>query len=276
MRRFTVFIFLAVLILIPQASTAQKKAVSIDVSPLRVVIEQRERTGEFNILNTSNRMTTYRIRLSNKLLEPNGKYTDLDGPVDPAFNPDEQVRISPRQFTLSPGVAQRVRFSVRRPPELPEKDYYFHATALRIPDKTDRQPSPADGQGASLGVKLNVAIALPVIVRNTPYNPTARIENIELIHSSQNTKNQHEAVVTINPETKSAILSKLTLYWLPAGSEEMQELGLISNVNIFPNIDQRIVRVPLSAYPSGSGKVIARLVDDYYNQTVIDEVSLQL
>ena len=90
-------IILFCLFLVPVMVTPMAQA-RIDITPQKIVIDSRQRGGEFTILNLFDVENTFRIDLLNLHQDENGVYTTLEGPLNPAFDPSKIVRFSPRQF----------------------------------------------------------------------------------------------------------------------------------------------------------------------------------
>lgn len=241
----------------------------LTIAPTRIVIEPRERSGELSIMNIYAQAATYRVKIvNNKMKEEGGGYNTLSGPLDPAFDPEEYIRLTPRQFRLEPNGVQRIRFSVRRPPDLPPGDYRFHIMATRLFGNTSTEQVD---KGVKATVATNIGISIPVVVRQGDYNGDVKIEDVQLYPASP-TQKLPKATLTIRRIGNNDIFGGIDLYWVPAGSDQRELIGTVRNSNLFHEIERLKTSINLNKYPQGSGKLIAQYIEDYYKQGVIDEL----
>lgn len=265
-------LFLALLMACLGASGVQAR---VDITPQRVVLEPRERNGEFVMLNILDEPSTIRISILNYRQNDDGVYTELDAPLNPAFDPDSIVRLSPRQFTLSPHGRQLIRFSLRRPADLPDGEYRFHIMAMRLAKQGP--PVPADGAGTSVRTSTNVGVSIPVIVRHGHVSATASLSDPELVSAGidQTTGGEPTIRVTVNRQGNASVLGTLRAYWYPQGGQPV-EIGMAGNVNVFTDVDRRRASIPLNKTPQGPGSVRIVYTNDEDNNAAFAEISLPL
>lgn len=265
--KYTSFTFILILaILAPISSQAR-----LDIVPQKVVIEPRERGGEFTILNLFNQKGNFRIELLNYRQDENGVYQELKGPLDPDFDPEKIVRFSPRQFSLEPGGRQKVRLSLRKPANLPEGEYRFHIKATRFADEDN---SNTNSDKPAVKVSLNVGVAIPVIVRHGNVVSDAKILNPQITSAVQNGKQVPQLEVDIAREGNASAIGQLEVFWQPQNGET-RKIGNISNANVFTEINQRNFKIPLGEMPTGNGQILVRYSDEVNKGKVIDEITLQ-
>lgn len=258
------FIFMATLV-VPQAPAQAR----IDILPRIVVIDGRERSGELTILNLFNEPSTFRMDLLNYRQNEDGVYTQLDTPLDPAFDPASTVRFSPRQFELTRGGRQKVRLSVRKPANLPEGEYRFHIKALRLANIDENATNESAVQ-----MFANVGVAIPVVVRHGNVQSRASLKNPRLIDHTH-TKNGRPALeVTLERTGNGSAIGSLEVFWEQSG-EQPKKIGSISNMNVFTEISQRTMTVPLSDLPYGQGAIRVRYNKGESKTEVYDEIVLQ-
>lgn len=248
--RFFVFIF-AVLFFFVQPAEAR-----IDLLPRKIVMQPRDRSAEITVLNLSQEPTTFRIELVNYKQDENGIYETLSTPLNPAFDPEKIVRLSPRQFTLPAEGRQKVRFTLKKPADLPVGEYRFHIKVVEIGQQKKAVPE----KGATINVKMNVGVVIPVVVRNGEVDVTAKLADPKIVTTGTES-GQPELNIRINRQGLSSAVGVLKVFWEPAGGEAKQ-IGYISNMNVFSEAAGRNMRVPLSEVPSGSGKLLIQYIDD--------------
>lgn len=244
----------------------------IDIVPRKIIIENRERSGDLTILNLTNEVSTFRMDIVSFRQNENGIYEELEAPLNPAFDPASIVRFSPRQFTLKGGGRQKVRLSIRKPANLPDGEYRFHIKALRL-----AQPDPNLPNGVYL--HANIGVTIPVVVRNGDTSVQARISDVKLVGPSKTEKNRPELHLQINRQGTESAIGTLAVFWKPQGSSE-RKIGNIGNMNVFTDVDKRFVQIPLTEMPYGKGTITVRYLKDSDKTDsdkgeVYDEVSLQ-
>ena len=247
--------FFAVVLCAVYALPAEAK---IDIVPRRVVIEGRSKSGEITILNLGSKPMGYRIGIINYKQDENGVYTLLNAPLNPVFDPEKYVRLSPRQFTLPVGGRQKIRFSVRVPPDLPQGEYRFHIAANSL---APVDPGPQEKRGASVGLRINLGVSIPVIYRHGALSATAKIEDARWITAQQSEQGANGMLVTIARQGTSSTIGLLEVYWTPAGGTE-EKIGYVVNANVFTDVPRRTVFVPLQSIPQGSGTIRVRYLND--------------
>ena len=226
---------------------AQPALARIDIVPRKIVMDPRDRSAELTVLNLMGEPGTYRVDIVNFQQNTDGTYTTLESPLNQAFNPEEAVRFSPRQFSLPVQGRQKIRLSLRKPANLPEGEYRFHVQVMRL---ADARPSQAvePGQGARLSVQMNMGVTIPVIVRHGGVAlATAKISNPRLV--TTNTESERpELQMTITRQGNASTIGSLEAFWVPA-SGEPESISYIDNMNIFTEVSQRQVSLPLKKFP---------------------------
>lgn len=248
--------------------SAQAHASRVDILPRKIVIEDRTRSGDITLLNMGEKTIIVRVELLSYRQNPDGTYEHLDGPLNPAFVPENVVRFSPRQFTLPAGGRQKVRFSVQKPMDLPEGEYRFHVKATSFDEgefSVRRQPA---AKGSSIGIKTNVAVAIPVVVRQGQLTTGAKISNVSFVPAAQSGKNKPALKMDIARTGTAGVMGTLIAY-----GEGGKEIGRISNLNVFSEVQSRNVLLPLDEVPAG--KIRIQYVNDFDDKGILDELVLE-
>ncbi|HPF78425.1 MAG TPA: hypothetical protein PLF01_03935 [Alphaproteobacteria bacterium] len=243
----------------------------IDIIPQKIIIENRERNGEITILNLFDVKGTFRVELVNFSQNQDGIYQKLQAPLNAAFDPEEIVRVSPRQFTLDPYGRQKIRLSLRKPADLPEGEYRFHVKATRLAQDDERKPENKQ----SVGVIANIGVTIPVVVRHGNVSATAKIDNVSLVQSTQTKTGKPELHLDITRSGNASTMGVLEVLAEDADGKD-RRIGRITNMNIFTDIDKRTVEVPLYETPGADTRLIVRYYDDKKKGQIYDEASLSL
>ncbi len=261
---FFSLIILALCFIVPSISQAR-----IDITPQKIVIEPRGRSGEFTILNLHDIKGTFRIELIHFEQDENGVYKELAEPLSPDFDPQKIVRFSPRQFSLEPGGRQKVRMSLRKPADLPEGEYRFHAKAIRLVQDDERKNT--DG---TVSVVANIGVAIPVVIRHGQVISKAKISSPQFVPASQKENKQPELQLDILREGNASAIGRLEVFWQAQG-EKNKKIGLVSNANVFTEINTRHFKIPLGEMPTGNGNILIRYSDEVNKGKIIDEVTIK-
>lgn len=264
------FIILSALLFIALMPTAHAR---VDMVPQMVVMESRERSGEIYVLNLSNEVRQFEITMVYYEQTEKGTYITLEKPKDDAFDFQKSVRFSPRTFTLGPQGKQTVRVSLRRPADLPDGEYRFHMKAISY--ATDQESTAAGGEGnLAVGMAVNVAIAIPIVIRQGELVGTTQLSDFELLAPNQTKSEKTELHFTGTRTGDASTLGAIHVEWAQ-NSNDYKEIGMIKNFNIFTDIATRKGQVRLDEFPVG-GKLRVIYRDFTDKKIVLDEVIIDL
>ncbi len=226
------------------------------IMPVYAAFQDRERTTDITVLNTDDKNVTYRLSWLNQKQGTDGSYTISETPINPAMDFTKSVFFSPRQVSLQPNGKQNIRLSVRRPADLPDGEYHSHLKIQSIgsPETINAGNVPQDSIAMALAV--NPGFAIPVIVRSGKYNATAKISDPQFIPAAQANEMPRLQFV-INRAGTHGTMGKIDVYWTPTGGKE-QVIGLLNNVNVFTEVDKRLVRLTLTQanIPNGTVRIV--------------------
>ncbi len=176
--------FLAFLLFAVCVAPMAAQAARIDILPRKIFVDERQRSADITILNLGNKPSFVRITLLSYKQKEDGTYEEITGPLSPAFDPERDVRISPKQFTLPAGGRQKIRLSIQKPAELPDGEYRFHVKAISF-DQEDSSVRRTPEKNASVALKMNVAVVIPVVFHKGALSGGAKIGNISFVPASQ-------------------------------------------------------------------------------------------
>jgi P pilus assembly chaperone PapD len=257
-------------LILPLMVMAHQANARVDILPHMVVIEGRERSSEVTIINLSNKVNSYDLGILNYRQDENGVYTTLDTPLSPLFDPKDIVRMSPKEFTLIGLAKQKVRISLRKPADLPDGEYRFHILARG----SEVNPTDDTDNGAQVSVKINVGVAIPVIVRHGNVSATGKLTDFKLVGSSKSESGKPEFEFLATREGNASTLGRVEAFWSPSGNEnEYESIGFVTNFNLFTEINQRKGSIALSQLPaSGKLKIVYSDTDskEIYDEIIIN------
>ncbi len=160
------------------------EAQAITIFPTRVVMTDKERTAQVEIVNSGTETESFNIQLERKRMTETGEFQAVSGEAAPGeFFADQIVRYSPRRFTLAPGAGQTVRLMLKMPEGLPEGEYRSHLSVSHVPEASDvLSLAKQENEPADITIKLTAfaTIAIPVIVRHGTLNAQLEIRDAVL------------------------------------------------------------------------------------------------
>lgn len=238
----------------------------INLLPNKILLQDRERSADLTLFNLTNKTTIARIEILSYRQKPTGEYEVLETPLNPAFDPESVIRLSPRQFTLPPGGRQKVRMSIQKPADLPPGEYRFHIKAISY-DQEDFSVRRREVEGTEMQIKMNLGVVIPVIVRHGDVTSTAKLENVSLTTDPQTGGGPALKIDVVRTGT-AGVTGKIQAF-----NAQMREIGILSNVNVFSEINRRTLVMPLKEMPTGN--IHLRYTDDMGKTGVLDELVVQ-
>lgn len=264
-----IFVFVISLFIID----ISKARADLLITPLRAVFEGRERSQIITLINTSDKTHTYRMGWQLLKMQESGSYevvetfTDSEGQDLSAV---KMLRFSPRQVTIDPQGRQRIRLSLRRSGELQDGEYRAHLTFTRLAKDTPLDTSQFPERGQSVILQTNLAFSIPIIVRQGKAIPSVAIESPEFF-PAQGKDPRPRLSVRLKLSSNFSSFGRLRAYWQkPRGGEE--EIGVLNNVSVFPEIEKRSAFIPLTKtnFASGRVRVVYEGLEEYAG-VVFDE-----
>lgn len=240
----------------------KKAEANLLVTPYFVVMEDRDRFGEINLINSGMQTMIYRMSWDFYRMVERGNYEKMEKPD--GVDISQYITMSPRQITLRSDEKQTLRLALRRPPELPPGEYRAHLRIMSASAEEKPQTQENQGQGANIGMQMNVGYAIPIIYRvSGGEEARATIGNV----TWERARNGNLVLdVPIERTGTYSTIGQLKVYHTPAGGNE-ELVGEINNANVFPDLNRRIIRVQIGRQDLNNGQL--RVV--YFKDTKMDE-----
>jgi P pilus assembly chaperone PapD len=198
------------------------------ISPKRVMIEDKQRAGTFNILNRTNKTMVYKFDWERYIYTPDGTDSMLnEKAVAPEYKPaDPYLQFSPRQVIIKPGESQTIRILVRRPADLPQGEYRSNILIQPEPLEEAKVPDTLPEPGMSGILKVRTHASIPIILRqgatavdftvsnaNITQSEGKNIVNLQIANNSTRSIYMIPHLDCVGPSgTTSTILSTIRLY----------------------------------------------------------------
>jgi P pilus assembly chaperone PapD len=232
------------------------------VAPLRVVFNDRDRSAVVTLINNSDKEATYEVGWALYRMNENGSQTEVPMPdkADP-FAVSEIVKFSPRQVRMEANGRQRVRLSLRRPPDLPAGEYRAHLIFSKLPDLSDLSPEQRV-RGARTMLRMKVSTGIPVIIRQGSGDGDGEVISATLEKPSSANKFTHGLAVEVKRTTPFSPYGRIRVYQKDASGKE-QMVSFLNNVAIYPEIEKRRAVVPLKGPIQGEVRVAYEGATEY-------------
>ena len=222
------------------------------VAPTRVVLNGGG-NAEVVLSNIGSQPATYRIGVELRRMEADGNFADVTEAEANATEKAalEMLRYAPRRITLLPGQPQSIRLSARPAPELPDGEYRVHMSFRAVPPALSPEAAQEQAAAGQLSIRLTpvYGITIPVFIRKGRLEAGATIANPRLVRTATNTVLELDMRRTGQRSVFGEILGK-------RGSEQVFQ---IKGVAIYPEVEGRTVKIPLSADQLGKLKGPVRI-----------------
>lgn len=229
------------------------------VSPVRVLMDDDNRSATLVLRNPSDGSRTYRLSWEDKRAKENGGYTAVSEDEEWPSAKD-MVRLSPRQITVGPRENQTVRFSWRPPADLPAGEYRSHVLLEVIPDISEPTATlggeiPEDGVG--IQVFMQMSFSIPVVVRHDTDTPEVSIGEVKAVPLGDG--EQLGLELTFNRAGNASSYGKVSVEMQRDTDSPVEKIGEFGDLSIFQEIEKRKITVALrdTQIPSGAWVRIA-------------------
>ena len=226
--------------------TAAKSALAgLMLFPTRVVLENKDRSAQVEIINNGANPETYRIALFNRRMTGTGEIVAADKPEPGEKFAADMLRFSPRQVTLQPGKAQTVRIMVRKPDGLEAGEYRSHLQFDRVADaegaaNLENLAKPGEGE-ISIVLQALVGASIPVIVRHGETKFTTSLTDISVEAGKEK---EQLLAFSIQRDGNRSVYGDLVATFAPEGGKPI-EVAKVSGVAVYVPNTLRKTKLPI-------------------------------
>jgi hypothetical protein len=222
----------------------------VTVTPTRIVLEGRDRSGTISLANTGSKKTTYRLSVVNMRMSETGGFQEIEeGDRRPGEKfADGLFRYAPRQVTLEPGETQIVRIATRKPAGLADGEYRSHLVIRAIPDADAGLSIENKTQnGLSVSVAVIPGIALPVILRHGQVSATANISDIDYEPAALTSGGDSAGLAfRLNRDGNASVYGDLSVTYFAPGEDEGILVSQVNQLAVYTPNAYRTVTMPLT------------------------------
>jgi P pilus assembly chaperone PapD len=255
----------------PEVSVTNVGA-SVNITPKRMTLDKAKRNGTVFIQNQGESPVTVDITLVDRVMMPDGqiitteaaaKRPDAAGELAQLHSAKDDIQISPRRVMLAPGKGQTVRLRLASLPE-GASEFRTHLTVTTIPprDTGTTAEQVANGPGAKeLRFRINAVygVSIPLIVRTQPAEVGATLADLRV----ERLPGSGAPVLTLDIKRTGPSSVYGNFEVRPAGAKKGSDpIGLARGVGVYPEVDHRLVRIPLTREPAPGEKLEVTFTDD--------------
>ncbi len=229
-----------------EPGAAQAGVGDLLVSPVRVVLEGRERSAQVTLINKGNDVAVYRISLVNRRMLENGGFEEVEEPREGELLADDLIRYAPRRVTLEPNKPQTIRILMRKPGDLPAGEYRSHLMFRAVP-KAGAGQSVETREDSSEGFTIRLTpifgLTIPIIVRHGELSVDVAITETRF-EASAGEGEPPILAVRLARQGGRSVYGDVKIS-LTGGTFEEEIIGEVRGVAVYTPNASRIVRVPL-------------------------------
>lgn len=258
--------------------TATTVGANLNITPKRVTFSPTQRTASVYIFNQGTAAATFDIALVDRAMLPDGQIVAVeDAQNQPAAkaiaekvaSARSMILISPRRATLAPGQGQTIRLRVGSVPADAKGEYRTHLTVTTIPPPNVGTTVDDVARAGSNELRFQITsvfgLSIPAIVRTTAPDVRASIENphIEYVQvSSGEGQAPTRTPVMVFDLARAGANSLFGNVEVTAAGKRGDPIGVARGVGVYPEIDRRSMRVPLTRAPAPGEKLEVSFIDD--------------
>ncbi len=273
------------------ASVSSSVGANLNISPKRVTFDRNKRSATVFIFNQGTATATFDIALVDRVMLPDGQIMpsadaqakpELKSIVDRERSAKDMVLVTPRRAVLAPGKGQTIRLRVE-PAADATGEYRTTLTVTTVPPRNAglTAEQAAAGNPGELRFVINSAfgLSIPLILRMGTPEVKAGIENAKLEYANISPDGVAPARRTPVVTFDLVRLGANSLF----GNVEIRDtkrggdpLGVARGVGVYPEINRRSMRLPLTTAPTpGDPLQITFSDDDTSPGTVLGQASVE-
>lgn len=226
-------IYLIILTILMMSETA---LANISIFPYSVDFSDRsrKRVQSIRVINSSDKMQTYRVSVINFNQDEEGKLHEVEINDRSA---KEYVTYSPRQFTLKPNDVQTINIARKSLSSAKDGEYVSHLkiSEVNIGAPKVEKNNASNSNTLSMELKALFAVTIPVTIEkgNSGTNKTSVV-------GYKNVNGQKVNFTFKREGTKSSRFNAVIL------DEKGEELGRVNGIKIYMTTDKLNIDIPLN------------------------------
>jgi len=252
---------------------------NLNISPKRVTFDRNRRSATVYVYNQGNAPGTFDVSLVDRAMLPDGQIVALaDSANNAAAKPFTDrvksaqpiMQISPRRVVLNPGQGQTIRLRLSNLPAEGAGEYRSHLTVTTIPPASAGITAEAAAGLAPNELRFQInsvfGLSIPAIVRVGDIDvraaiQNARVEYVEMSADGQSAPRRTPVMAfELVRQGGNSLFGNIEVR--PSGQRRGEPVGIARGVGVYPEIDRRTVRVPLTRAPASGEQLEITFTDD--------------
>jgi P pilus assembly chaperone PapD len=274
---------LSLVVASPAPAQAQAAGGDINISPKRVVFDAAGHGATVYVFNRGTAPATYSISVVDRVMTPQGEILAVDeAKKDPAKaalagtvkSAKDFIVFTPRRVTLKPNESQTIRLRALKPNDLAAGEYRTHLTVTEVPPEdiglTAEEAAKVGPKELSIRIVPIFSLSIPLIVRQGDADVHAAIEAPHMVSERIGAGDERRSAigVTLVRLGTSSVYGNLEI----RNGDDV--LGSVRGVAVYPEIQKRLVSIPLTKMPkSGQSLTIAFVDDDTQSGTELAKIN---
>ena len=251
---------------------------NLNITPKRVTFSPSQRTASVYIFNQGTAPATFDIAMIDRVMLPDGqivavedaqKQADSKAVADKVASARNMILISPRRATLAPGQGQTIRLRVGSVPPDAKGEYRTHLTVTTIPPPsvgtTVDDAATGDNNELRFQITSVFGLSIPAIVRVSAPEVSAAIQNPRIEYAQLSPDAQSaptRTAVMVFDLARTGANSLFGNVEVRAADKRGEPIGIARGVGVYPEIDRRTMRIPLTRIPAPGEKLEVSFTDD--------------
>lgn len=151
------------------------------IMPKRIVFDGSQRVQDITLANTGQDTAMYAVSFVNYVMSDNGKFVEVQEPVEGQRFATEFLRYFPRRVSLAPNEAQTIRVQAIRTGNLEEGEYRSHMyfRAVKKQEALGMQESK-NADGIAINIQTVFGISIPVIIRQGKDSTEVNLSDVDV------------------------------------------------------------------------------------------------
>lgn len=264
---------------------------SVNLNPKRVTFDRPGKSATVSVGSggtPGGAAAGYTVELIDRVMLPDGQIVPV---ADAAASPEAArlksakayLVVTPRRIRVAPGSGQAIRIRAGAGTDLAPGEYRSHLTVTGIPPAdTGLTAEQAAGRSeGELSFRINsvLAISIPVILRVGPVDVRAAIEGAKISFDTISTDGRSAPVRTavlnfdLVRQGANSLYGDLEVRGSRGKGDE--PIGAMRGIGVYPEIDRRQVKIPLTRIPASGEQIEIQFRDDDTSPgKVLSKVSL--
>lgn len=254
------------------AAPSSAPSAFLNITPRRLTFDRIRRNGAVFLLNQGQAPVTVDIALVDRVMLPDGQIAPVEeatrreevrAPAQALKSAQNLLQVSPRRVTLQPNRPQtvRVRLSSLPAPDAGEHRTHLTVTTLPPPDTgVTAEQAAAGAGGGELRFQITAVygLSIPLIVRPADADVAASLDRLQLEQASAG--RAPVLALDVVRSGASSVYGNFEVRVL--GAKGGDPLGVARGVGVYPEVQRRAVRIPLSRSPAPGERLEVTFTDD--------------